>query len=445
MSWKNRIVGEAMVPPDQLLANPFNYRMHPKYQRNAMRGALAELGWLQRVIVNKTTEHMIDGHLRVELALEDGESVPVTYVELSEQEERLALSTFDPLTGLAEIDNDILQDLLKAVHAEDDDLDQFLDSMRDDPGTEEEPAGEDDIPEPKPDPVTAAGDVWILGDHRLICGDTTKSAVLDLLMGEELADMVWTDPPYNVDYDGGAKPGNNIDYDIKHDNVSDKKFQALLNSSIGNLSRVTKRGGVFYVAYSHSSEDGFRTAMAASGLLIKQCLIWAKSKATLTWHDYNQQHEPILYGWKPGAAHYFAGDFTLTTLIDDLQDPEEMSKDDLVNLVNEIRAIASTSVLRFDKPHQNKLHPTMKPVALVRRCINASSRHGEIVLDGFGGSGTTLIACEAIGRKARLVEFDPVFCDVIIQRWQEYSGKQAQRESDGVMFNNLVDEVDTAA
>lgn len=441
MTMKNRIVREADVPPGELLANPFNYRMHPKFQREVMGAALKEIGWLQRVMVNQTTGHMIDGHLRVELALEQGEpSVPVSYVEVTEAEERKALATFDPITGLAETDNELLQALLGSVKAEEETLQEYLDSMKDEDELPPDPE-EDDIPPVPTVPAVKKGEVWILGEHRLICGDTTKPADIDVLMPEgESAGMVWTDPPYNVDYEGGSGAKTKIE----NDKMGNEAFRKFLLESFVSLVRRTVEGGCIYIAHADSEGRNFRAAMEDAGWLLKQCLIWVKNSATLSRQDYNWQHEPILYGWKPGAGHFFAGDFTLTTVIDDQKAIDEMTKEEMEIELREMRALAPVSVIRVDKPHVADLHPTMKPVALVRRCVNASSKHGDIVLDGFGGSGTTLIACETIGRRARLVEFDPIFCDVIIRRWQEYSGKQAHREDDGVLFDEISEEADAA-
>lgn len=188
------------------------------------------------------------------------------------------------------------------------------------------------------------------------------------------------------------------------------------------------------MAHADSEGRNFRTAYQAAGFDLKQCLIWAKSTATLSRQDYNWQHEPILYGWKPGAAHYFSEDYTLTTLIDDAPDINDLSKDELKAIAQAV--LDRSTVQRFNKPRENDLHPTMKPVALVRRCIEASCRRTETVLDPFGGSGTTLIAAETVWRYARLCELDPVFAQVIIERWQDFTGKEAVRE-DGETLSSL--------
>ena len=433
--WENRIIHYGEESPEDLLANPFNFRRHPKEQQEALEGTLEAVGWVQNVIVNARTGHMIDGHLRVELALRRGiTTVPITYVELSEAEEKLILASLDPITGLAHTDESLLQELLAELHTDNEKLAAFLETMRD--GGDDTPkvgnTDEDDIPEAPKVPVSEKGELWILGKHRLYCGDSTKPEDLQALMQGEEADLVWTDPPYNVDYEGGSGAKTKIE----NDSLDDAAFRRFLSDSLTNMASVTREGGCAYVAYADRAGLDFMSAFESSGWNFSQNIVWVKNKAPLSWSDYNWQHEPILYGWKPGAAHYFAGDFTLTTVIDDEQDPEEMTKDELLQVVHQIRAQMPSSVIRADKPVRSELHPTMKPVGLVRRCINASSRHGEIVLDGFGGSGTTLIACETIGRQARLVEYDPIFVDVIIERWQEFTGLQAIRERDGVLFDD---------
>jgi len=435
VEWNNRIVRFGTEDPAMLLANPFNFRRHPKDQQDALEGTLNTIGWIQDVIVNVTTGHMIDGHLRVELAMRKGaKEVPVKYVELTEEEEKIALATLDPISGLAINDTELLQDILDGLKPVDDQLAAFLDSMRED-SDDPEPGetDEDEIPEPEPNPVTQRGDIWVMGMHRLICGDTTSEADMDALMNGEQADMVWTDPPYNVDYEGGTGAKTKIE----NDKMDDQAFRRFLLDSLGNMARVTKPGGCAYVAHADSEGRNFRAAMQDSGWMLKQCLIWVKSSATLSRQDYNWQHEPILYGWRPGAGHYFCGDFTLTTVVDEEPDLDDMDKAQLLEYATHLRSLVLSTVIRADKPKENDLHPTMKPVSLVRRCITASSRHDEIVLDGFGGSGTTLIACETINRRARLVEFDPVFADVIVRRWQEFTGQPAILESTGQTFDEV--------
>ena len=435
--WQDRIIERANVAPDQLLANPLNFRVHPKEQQDALLGGIEEIGFLRPVIVNKGTGHVIDGHLRVKLALRENQpTIPVDYVDLTEEQERIALATLDPITGMAVHDDEILNDLLNSIDVKNQGLIDFIANLRGETGLPDKgKTDEDDIP-PKPASKVNPGDVWILGDHRLICGDATDRNTIDVLMAGEEADLVWTDPPYNVDYEGRTKEK----LKIENDKMVDDVFRGFLQKAFGNMEAYTKEGGCIYIAHADSEGLNFRAAMEDSGWMVKQCLIWVKQSPVLSRQDYNWQHEPILYGWKPGAAHFFAGDFTLTTLIDDAQDAETLTKDELVAIINEIRSKMPTTAMRVNRPSASIVHPTMKPVALVRRCITASSRVNEIVLDGFGGSGTTLIACETIKRKARMVEYDPVYCDVIIQRWIDYTNEDAVLEESGVGFRSMVNE-----
>lgn len=427
--YQNRIIGEGQETPDQILANPLNWRKHPKWQKDALRGHLKEVGWVQRTIINKRTGHLVDGHLRVELAMEEGiAEIPVLYVDLTEDEERIALASLDSITGLAETDQATLNELLDGVTADDPDLAAFLESLTLHPDAEDEAEGEtdpDDVPSTGPDPITKPGDIWLLGDHRLICGDSTKIDDIERLTDGELMDMVWTDPPYNVDYEGqdGMK--------IANDNMGDSEFRQFLYDSLTAAFMVTREGGPIYIAHADSEGYNFRGAMTDAGWLYKQCLIWVKSSMVLGRQDYQWQHEPILYGWKPGAAHRWFGEFNKKTVIDDEPDIKAMDKAELTNYIRTLRNALNTSVIREDKPKSSDDHPTMKPVALITHMLKNSSARGDRVLDLFGGSGSTLIAAERTGRKAYLSEMDPRYCDVIVKRWEEYTGGTATRIDTG--------------
>lgn len=430
---RSRIVGEGEEAPDQLLANPLNWRRHPKAQHDALEGMLRTVGWVQRVIVNRRTQHIVDGHLRVEVALRRNEPrVPVLYVDLSEEEEKVVLAAIDPIGGLAETDQGMLDDLLDGIKTGDTDLDAFLDTLRS-PGVDEVEEGltdDDDAPEPQQATVSKHGDVWIMGRHRLMCGDSTSITDVDKLMAGGKADLVWTDPPYNVAVDGKAGK-------ILNDDMGSSEFRSFLRSVYGCYFAVMREGACIYVAHGESERAAFSDCMVEAGLKLSQVLIWVKQSATLSRQDFNWQHEPILYGWKEGAGHYFCGDFTRTTVIDDDLNLKAMKREELVALVNEMRTEAKTTVLRYDRPTKSDLHPTMKPVALVQRMIEWSSKTGEVVLDLFGGSGSTLIASHKVGRCARLMELDPKFADVIVRRWQEFTGEQAVLEDDGRAFDDI--------
>jgi DNA modification methylase len=261
----------------------------------------------------------------------------------------------------------------------------------------------DDVPDAPTVPTSKAGDLFALGDHRLLCGDSCKLADVLRLMQGDLADCMWTDPPYNLAYqtelshdEAVARHRRKDGLEVMNDSMTDVEFNAFLLATLGNACEVSKPGGAVYVAHAGANGETFRNAFDASGWSLRQCLIWVKNIFVMGRQDYQWKHEPILYGWKPGAAHHWYGDRSQTT------------------------------VLEFDRPRKSPEHPTMKPVALVEYCLGNSTKIGDIVLDLFGGSGSTLIACEKMKRAARLAELDPVYVDVIITRWEQATGRKAE-------------------
>lgn len=262
---------------------------------------------------------------------------------------------------------------------------------------------EQELPDPPIEPVTKLGDVWILGDNRLLCGDSTSPEDVARLMGGDLADLWLTDPPYNVAYQGKTKEA----LTIQNDDMDDESFRRFLVSAYSAADSVLKEGAAFYIWHADSEGFNFRGACRDVGWKVRECLVWVKNAFVMGRQDYQYKHEPCLYGWKEGASHNWYSDRCQTT------------------------------VLEFARPNRNGEHPTMKPVELFRYLISNSTRKGQVVLDSFGGSGTTLIACENIGRRACLLELDPVYCDVIVKRWQNLTGQKSYRESDGVAFDDL--------
>lgn len=287
---------------------------------------------------------------------------------------------------------------------------------------------ENAVPEVPEKYKSQRGDVWLLGEHRLMCGDSTQADDLAKLMDGDKADLVWTDPPYNVAVDGKAGK-------IMNDDMSDAEFRKFLNEVYARYFENMREGAVIYVAHPEVERAAFSECLVDSGLKISQVLIWVKQSGTLSRKDFNWKHEPIIYGWKEGAAHYFCKDFTLTSVIDDDLDIDKMKKDDMVAMLKQIKEQMPTTVIRHDRPTKSDLHPTMKPVSLVQRMVEWSSMDGWIVLDLFGGSGSTLIACQKANRRARLMELDPKFCDVIVKRYQEFTGKKATHAETGKTFD----------
>jgi len=262
---------------------------------------------------------------------------------------------------------------------------------------------EDAVPEVPEQPVTVEGDVWLLGRHKLMCGDSTRIDHLEKLCEGQLVDMWLTDPPYNVAYEGGTSEK----LTIENDEMSNDDFRQFLTESYTAANSVMKDGAVFYIWHADSEGYNFRGAAFDAGWKVRQCLIWKKSSLVMGRQDYHWIHEPCLYGWKEGAAHLWAADRKQTT------------------------------IMEFNKPTRNGEHPTMKPVELFEYQMLNNTKGSDLVLDSFAGSGTIAIACEKHGRCARMMELDPKYCDVIIKRWQDFTGQQATHEESGKTYAEL--------
>jgi len=269
------------------------------------------------------------------------------------------------------------------------------------------------------------GDIFEIGQHRLICGDSTKPETWQALMAGKQADMVLTDPPYNVDYSSKNKmlnysdKGNRNQTEITGDKQTDSQFYQFLLDFYKASGQITKQGGSWYVWHPESEGANFRNAFLASGLMIKQCLVWIKNQFVIGRQDYQWKHEPCLYGWKPGAAHYFTPDRTKTTaIIDEPIDLKKLKKEEMLELLERIYSLPTT-VLEADKPFRSREHPTMKPILLLAPLIENSSKPGQIVADGFLGSGSTMVAAHQLNRKCYGMELDPKYCQVIIDRMRK--------------------------
>jgi site-specific DNA-methyltransferase (adenine-specific) len=339
----------------------------------------------------------VDGHLRVALALRGHQpTVPVVYVDLSDQEERKVLAALDAITGLAGTDDTLLRDLLVEINAKDAELKAFFDSLLP-TSTKEggllEGADADAAPPVPSEPITKLGDRYVLGSHRLVCGDSTNSNVWEQLLQGDRADAVWTDPPYGVSYVGKTKDS----LTIENDDLDGDGLLDLLRSVFALALTHTRGGAPWYVAAPAGPlMHAFNSTLLEVDVL-RQCLAWVKDQFVLGRSDYHYKHEPIFYGWSPGKAHTWLGGRTMT------------------------------SVLEFERPRRNADHPTMKPVALIAHCLSNSTEPGSLVVDPFGGSGSTLIAAQTLGRRAALIEIDPKYCDVIVRRWEKATGRTAQR------------------
>jgi DNA modification methylase len=392
------------------------YARNPRKNDHAveqMASVIAEYGFRMPVIA-KSTGELVDGHLRLKAARRLGlATVPVVLAdELSEAQIKAFRLLANRSATWAEWDEELLRLELEELRLEDFDLaltgfnPDELDALLADPDAGSEGLTDDDaVPETQEHVISQLGDVWVLGEHKLLCGDATVAEDYQRLLGTELADMAFLDPPYNVNYANSAKDklrGKNRP--ILNDNLGDD-FQTFLHTACTQLLAVTK--GAVYIAMSSSELATLQASFRAAGGRWSTFIIWAKNTFTLGRADYQRQYEPILYGWREGSEHYWCG------------------------------ARDQGDVWFVNKPVRNDLHPTMKPVELVERAVHNSSKGRDIVLDPFGGSGSTLIACEKAGRRARLIELDPRYVDVIVHRWQEWSGRQAIRASDGKTFSQI--------
>jgi DNA modification methylase len=389
-NWTNRIVGQGMEAPDQLLAHPGNWRIHPKHQQDALLGVLDDVGWVQNILVNRTTGHVVDGHLRVALALRhDVPEVPVMYVELSEEEESLILATLDPLSSLAVADAQKLDDLLRDVQSDDAAIQQMLADL----------AAANDLylgDEPTPDPgaqidkaeelqqkwQVQRGDLWQIGTHRLLCGDSTNADDVARVMGGEKGQMCFTDPPYGVNYTGGMKPRDQLE----NDHIGTEIY----SKALPNLNIVLDDEAPLYLWYADAHVAAAAAAAAAAGYHIAAQIIWVKNNAQfVTSARYKGKHEPCFYAYRKGkSARWFGPN-------------------------NEV------TVWECDRANSNDFHPTQKPVELARRAIRNSSNSHHIVVDLFLGGGTVLVACEQTGRRGRGLEIEPKYCAVTLERLQD--------------------------
>ncbi len=276
------------------------------------------------------------------------------------------------------------------------------------------------------------GDIFKLGRHRLICGDSTDAQVLQILMGDQKADLLLTDPPYNVDYSSknealnAADKGSRVQRDIANDSMDAQVFKEFLCKAFANANTYLKPGGAFYIWHAGTEGLNFKLAVQQTGWELKQILIWVKNNIVLGRQDYQWKHEPCLYGWKPGASHYFVARRDLTTITEDeALDLNALTKQELKDLLTKILDLPTTDI-HEDKPMRSADHPTMKPLKLMGRQIKNSTRPGEVVLDLFGGSGSTMMAAEQLGRSCYMVELDPVCIDVICKRYEELTGEKAE-------------------
>jgi len=415
----------------------------PEYQ--SIKASVLEFGYSDPIVLNYDGT-IIKGHQRRTVMMDLGYTQAWCVVlDIRDKQKEKALNiALNKITG--KWDNAILKDLLLELdlngydfsvtgYSRNDleDLIQLVDVPAEGTDDNLDPdAAANQIAEP----ISKRGDVWQLGRHRLMCGDSTSPDDVGILMGAERLDLVITDPPYNVDY--GAKTefletylgqeGSRTNSNIQNDHMDSLSFYQFLLDAFRNMNEAMRPGAAAYIFHAESTGLQFRQAYADAGLKMAQCLIWEKNSFVLGRQDYQWRHEPILYGWKEGAGHYFINDRTQdTVLLEDQLDFKNMKRQELLAFIEKLFKDYSdqTSVHFENKPSRNSLHPTMKPVPLIGRLMNNSSKPGWIVGDFFGGSGSTLIAAEQLGRTAYLMEMDERNVDVIVQRWEQYTGSKA--------------------
>lgn len=415
------------------------YENNPRLNEDAVdlvAASIEEFGFKQPIVVDKDLI-IIAGHTRWKAAQKLGlETVPCIQADdLTPAQVKAYRLADNKVAEAAQWDLDALQFDLDALQFELEELDNMdfdMEPFGFETETFDEQIAEDDNFEAELPtvPMTKSGQLWMLGKHRLMVGDSTKRQDVEKLCSDASVDMVVTDPPYNIDYTGGTKEAMKIENDNWGD---DEGFIEFLKAAFENMRDQLKAGGSFYIWYASTQSKNFLEAAERAGLNIRQTLIWNRNTFSLGRQDYQWKHEPCLYGWKDGAAHYFVNTRNLATVIEDAenQDIDDMKKDELKKLLKSILGgVHETTVLDEKKPTKSELHPTMKPIPLIAKQIKNSSRQGETVLDLFGGSGSTLMACEQLGRRCFMMEYDPHYADVIIKRWEDYTGEQAELISD---------------
>lgn len=368
------------------------YENNPRKNDDAVKyvaESIKEFGFKVPIVIDKNNV-IVAGHTRYKAAkkLKMSEVPCIIADDLTDEQIKAFRLADNKVAEKAEWDFDLLNAELDDIIDLDMELFGFEDALQDDAEEAVEDEFEVELPA---EPKSKLGDIYQLGNNRLMCGDSTVLEDVEKLMGGEQADMLLTDPPYNVNYEGKTKDK----LKIKNDHMGNDNFRQFLTDAFSNADMVMKPGAVFYIWHADSEGYNFRGACFDAGWTVRQCLIWNKNSMVLGRQDYQWKHEPCLYGWKEGAGHLWASDRKQTT------------------------------VINFDKPTRNDMHPTMKPIPLFDYQIKNNTKGGDVVLDLFGGSGTTIMACEQNGRRGYSMEYDPRYVDVIVDRWEKFTGAKA--------------------
>ena len=400
-----------------------NARIHDEKQVDLIARSIQEFGFLNPVLIDGDG-NVIAGHGRIMAAEKLGmQEVPCLSVDgLTEEQRRAYILADNRLTEMGGWDQQIVSDELQflkdagfGIDLTGFDIDDII--ITDDMGADI--SDEEFAARAEKEPRIKRGEVWILGRHRLMCGDSTSLDDCQKLVGGGTADLLLTDPPYNVNYEGSTKNRMRID----NDNLPEDAFIEFLTAAFKNAVKAMRPGASFYIWYSSKTTGAFLEAMQQASMEPREQLIWVKNTFTLGRQDYQWRHEPCFYGWVEGAAHYFIDMRSLSTVNDDL---DTITREKAVERIKEMSA--ATTAIYENKPVVNDLHPTMKPILLFKKLIRNSTKPGETVLDLFGGSGTTLLAAEEMDRSCMMMEYDPRYADVIIQRWEEMTGETASLE-----------------
>lgn len=362
-----------------------------------IKNSILEFGYVSPIIINSDMT-VIGGHQRLKVLKELGyEQIQCIIVNLDKNKEKALNLALNKISG--EWDDEKLEQILAELKETDIDMnitgfsnDEIDDILKEVLGSKEDDFDIEEALNEIEEPVTKVGDIWLLGRNRLMCGDSTQKDDVMRLMNNQKADMLLTDPPYNVDYEGVAGK-------IENDNMNETEFYNFLLDAFRNMNEIAREGCTFYSFHADTEGLNFRRAFKEAGFKLAQCLVWVKNTFVMGRQDYQWKHEPILYGWKEGSAHYFVDDRSQST------------------------------VLEFDKPIRNAEHPTMKPIDLLVYLIKNSSKENDLIVDLFAGSGSSIIAAEETKRICYTMELDPKYCDVVVKRWETLTGQKAKLET----------------